>query len=184
MLTLKNRQGESLLKKRVIVLPKHFEVNVRAGAVLNQAILDIESDAEIQIEVLNPHSSLVYEKTGILYKCQVECAVVPLALNLKITFKFGGECIVTVPFPARGFKLIREQQELISTDLVIHDLLNTELTVYSYDRPAKLGFDLVLKTKNNQKHALPFYRTQLKVKQGISSINLSLYTTKIDNSLK
>ena len=172
MLTLKNRQGESLLKKRVIVLPKHFEVNVRAGAVLNQAILDIESDAEIQIEVLNPHSSLVYEKTGILYKCQVECAVVPLALNLKITFKFGGECIVTVPFPARGFKLIREQQELISTDLVIHDLLNTELTVYSYDRPAKLGFDLVLKTKNNQKHALPFYRTQLKVKQGISLINL------------
>ena len=172
MLTLKNRQGESLLKKKVIVLPKHFEVNVRAGAVLNQAILDIESDAEIQIEVLNPHSSLVYEKTGISYKCQVECAVVPLALNLKITFKFGGECIVTVPFPARGFKLINEQKEVTSKDLVIHDLLNTELQVYSYDRAAKLNFDIVLKTKKNQGYDVPFYRKKIKVKQGISSINL------------
>lgn len=172
MLTLKNRQGESLLKKRVIILPKHFEVNVRAGAVLNQAILDIESDAEIQIEVLNPHSSLVYEKTGLSYKCQVECAVVPLALNLKITFKFGGECIVTVPFPARGFKLINEQKEVTSKDLVIHDLLNTELQVYSYDRAAKLNFDIVLKTKKNQGYDVPFYRKKIKVKQGISSINL------------
>lgn len=172
MLTLKNRQGESLLKKKVIVLPKYFEVNVRAGVGLNQAILDIESDAEIQIEVLNPHSSLVYEKTGISYKCQVECAVVPLALNLKITFKFGGECIVTVPFPARGFKLINEQKEVTSTDLVIHDLLNTELQVYSYDRAAKLNFDIVLKTKRNLGRDVPFYRKKIKVKQGISSINL------------
>lgn len=172
MLTLKNRQGESLLKKKVVVLPKHFEVNVRAGAVLNQAILDIESDAEIQIEVLNPHLSLVYEKTGISYKCQVECAVVPLALNLKITFKFGGECIVTVPFPARGFKLINEQKEVTSKDLVIHDLLDTELQVYSYDRAAKLNFDIVLKTKKNQGYDVPFYRKKIKVKQGISSINL------------
>ncbi|NKG39070.1 hypothetical protein CAI22_15395 [Acinetobacter johnsonii] len=172
MLTLKNRQGESLFKKKVVILPKYFEVNVRAGAVLNQAILDIKSDAEIQIEVLNPHSSLVYEKTGISYKCQVECAVVPLALNLKITFKFGGECIVTVPFPARGFKLINEQKEVTSKDLVIHDLLNTELQVYSYDRAAKLNFDIVLKTKKNQGHDVPFYRKKIKVKQGISSINL------------
>lgn len=172
MLTLKNKQGESLFKKKVVILPQHFKVTAQASHVLNQAIIHIESDAEIQIELLTPQSSLVCQKTGMSYQCAVQCQSVPLELNLKITFKFGGECIVTVPFPARGFKLIREQQELISTDLVIHDLLNTELTVYSYDRPAKLGFDLVLKTKNNQKHALPFYRTQLKVKQGISSINL------------
>lgn len=172
MLTLKNKQGESLFKKKVVILPQHFKVTAQASHVLNQAIIHIESDAEIQIELLTPQSSLVCQKTGMSYQCAVQCQSVPLELNLKITFKFGGECIVTVPFPARGFKLIREQQELISTDLVIHDLLNTELTVYSYDRPAKLGFDLVLKTKNNQRHTLPFYRIQLKVKQGISSINL------------
>ncbi|EPY9054694.1 STY4851/ECs_5259 family protein, partial [Acinetobacter baumannii] len=172
MLTLKNRKGESLLKKKVVILPKHFKVMVQAGVTLDQAILDIESDAEIHIEVSNSHSSLVYEKIGISYKCQVKCAVVPLALNLKITFKFGGECIVTVPFPARGFKLINEQKEVTSKDLVIHDLLNTELQVYSYDRAAKLNFDIVLKTKINQGHAVPFYRKKIKVKQGISSINL------------
>lgn len=172
MLTLKNRKGESLLKKKVVILPKHFKVMVQAGVTLVQAILDIESDAEIHIEVSNSHSSLVYEKIGISYKCQVKCAVVPLALNLKITFKFGGECIVTVPFPARGFKLINEQKEVTSKDLVIHDLLNTELQVYSYDRAAKLNFDIVLKTKINQGHAVPFYRKKIKVKQGISSINL------------
>lgn len=172
MLTLKNRKGESLLKKKVVILPKHFKVMVQAGVTLDQAILDIESDAEIHIEVSNSHSSLVYEKIGISYKCQVKCAVVPLALNLKIIFKFGGECIVTVPFPARGFKLINEQKEVTSKDLVIHDLLNTELQVYSYDRAAKLNFDIVLKTKINQGHAVPFYRKKIKVKQGISSINL------------
>lgn len=172
MLTLKNSKGESLLKKKVVILPKHFKVMVQAGVTLDQAILDIESDAEIHIEVSNSHSSLVYEKIGISYKCQVKCAVVPLALNLKITFKFGGECIVTVPFPARGFKLINEQKEVTSKDLVIHDLLNTELQVYSYDRAAKLNFDIVLKTKINQGHAVPFYRKKIKVKQGISSINL------------
>lgn len=172
MLTLKNRQGESLFKKKVVILPQHFKVMVQAGTTLDQAILYIESDAEIHIEVLNPHSSLEYEKTGISYKCEVQCAVVPLALNLKVTFKFGGECIFTVPFPARGLKLINEQKEVTSKDLVIHDLLNTELKVYSYDRPAKLCFEIVLKTKKNQSHDVPFYRTQIKVKQGISSINL------------
>ncbi|MBU0384338.1 STY4851/ECs_5259 family protein, partial [Acinetobacter baumannii] len=50
--------------------------------------------------------------------------------------------------------------------------LNTELQVYSYDRAAKLNFDIVLKTKINQGHAVPFYRKKIKVKQGISSINL------------
>lgn len=172
MLTLKNRQGESLFKKKVVILPKCFEVNVRAGVGLNQAVLHIESDAEIQIEVLNPHTSLDYAKSGIVYSCQVKCAVVPLALNLKITFKFGGECIVTVPYPARGFKLINEQKEVTSTDLVIPDLLNTELQVYSYDRAAKLNFDIVLKTKRNLGRDVPFYRKKIKVKQGISSINL------------
>ncbi|TCM67539.1 hypothetical protein EC844_10853 [Acinetobacter calcoaceticus] len=172
MLTLKNRQGESLFKKKVVILPQHFKVMVQAGTTLDQAILYIESDAEIHIEVLNPCSSLEYEKTGISYKCDVQCAVVPLALNLKVTFKFGGECFFSVPFPARGLKLINEHKEVTSKDLVVHDLLNTELKVYSYDRPAKLCFDIFLKTKKNQSHDLPFYRKKIKVKQGISSINL------------
>lgn len=172
MLTLKNRQGESLFKKKVVILPQHFEVIVRAGPALDQAIVYIESDAEIRIEVLSPYSRLEYEKTGISYRCQVQCAVVPLSLILKVTFRFGGECIFKLPFPARGFKLIKEQKEVISKDLVINDLLSTELKVYSYDRPAKLSFEIVLKTKKNQSHDLPFYRTQIKVKQGISSINL------------
>ncbi|WP_257233350.1 STY4851/ECs_5259 family protein [Acinetobacter sp. YH12054] len=172
MLTLKNRQGESLFKKKVVILPKCFEINVRAGTGLNQAILHIESDAEIQIQVLNPNTSVDYVKSGIVYNYQVKCEEVPLALNLKVTFKFGGECLVTVPYPARGFKLINKQKELTSTDLVIHDLLNTELQVYSYDRAAKLNFDIVLRTKRNLGRDVPFYRKKIKVKQGISSINL------------
>ncbi|MCZ3127983.1 STY4851/ECs_5259 family protein [Acinetobacter baumannii] len=183
MLTLKNRQGESLLKKKVVILPPHFKVMVQAGMTLDQAILDIESDAEIKIEVLNPHSSLAYEKTGISYNCQVKCAVVPLVLNLKITFKFGGECIVTVPFPTRGLKLISEQKEVTSKELVIHDLLNTELKVYSYDRSAKLCFEIVLKTKKNKSHDVPFYRTQIKVKQGISLINLYEFVEDVKSVL-
>ena len=183
MLTLKNRKGESLLKKKVVILPKHFKVMVQAGVTLDQAILDIESDTEIKIEVLNPHSSLAYEKTGISYNCQVKCAVVPLVLNLKITFKFGGECIVTVPFPARGLKLISEQKEVTSKELVIHDLLNTELKVYSYDRSAKLCFEIVLKTKKNKSHDVPFYRTQIKVKQGISLINLYEFVEDVKSVL-
>lgn len=183
MLTLKNRQGESLFKKKVVILPQHFKVVVQAGTTLDQAIIYIESDAEIQIEVLNPYSSLDYEKTGMSYKCQVQCAVIPLALNLTVTFKFGGECVFAIPFPARGFKLIREQRELTSQDLVINDLLSTELKVYSYDRSAKLGFDIVLKTKKNQRHDLPFYRTQIKVKQGISSINLYEFVEDVKSVL-
>lgn len=172
MLTLKNRQGESLFKKKVTILPQHFKVTVHAGATLEQASIMIESDAEIHIEVLSPHVRLKYKKMGICYDCQVQCRVVPVVLKLKVTFKFGGECIFTVPYPARGFKLISEQKEVTTNDLVIADLLSTELHVYSYDRPAKLIFDIVLKTKKNQKYDLPFYRTKIKVKQGISSINL------------
>lgn len=183
MLTLKNLNGENLLKKQVIILPPSFKVETKAGYKLEEAEICITSDAQIQIEVLNPDTLLNISNSGLIYKCSIRCLEVPLELKLKITFKFGGEFLLSVPFPARGIKLVNDHGEMKSKEFVISDLISTELIVYSYERPTTFCFEVLLKSKKNHEQNPPFYRAKIKVKQGISFINLYDFIEEIKGIL-
>lgn len=147
-LAVRNRSSDTLLRRKVGILPADFRIELRSGESPGQGsvlvytqqpcLLQI-ADESIQVQQLkgDGHAELRLSSEGIP----------PICFHLSITPNLLAEPIVLVlPFPSSGCLAFDARGLPLKRDICVEELLGTRLYLFGRNgAPTKFGLELTLK---------------------------------------
>lgn len=145
-LSVRNPNNESLLRRKVGVLPTDFKLELKCGDVPSQGSILIFTNQTCITQVLdeNIKVSRVKKHDHIELK-MIAIGMPPAKINLEITPNLLGDPVqVEVPFPTSGSMAFDADGNALKKDISLNDLLGSR--VYLFGRNGlKTKFDLELR---------------------------------------
>mgnify|MGYP000999241783 CR=1 FL=1 len=175
-ISIRNKTGETLLRKRVGILPPNFKIEIKNGEKTCEGSIFIYPRISYFIEIENQN-----------IKCQrinhddfIELKLVaqglpPSHVNLALTPNLERPSIqIKLPFPASGHLAFDKDGNQLSKEIMLTNLLGARLYLFKYsDRTTKFTIELSLKGRTSSSVNFKWHYT---VKE--KPLEISLFSLK------
>lgn len=146
-ISVKNSQGETLLRKQVGILPEDFIVELKASQHPNQGSIIFRTATKCIFRVLDENMTFRRVSTNGSIELQLTAENIPPArVAIEVTFNLMSEPVVLeLPFPASGVLAFDCQQKPLAHSLTTSDLLGSRLFLFAReDHPVRYTLELRL----------------------------------------
>ncbi|WP_417509562.1 STY4851/ECs_5259 family protein [Methylophaga sp.] len=177
-ISIKNKNNETLLRRKIGILPADFKLETRAGAQPNQGELIISTRHNCLLQVENEGVKVTSKTVEGGRRLLVDTVgMPPQKLKLTITPSLLNQSVaLEVPFPARGCLAFDKSGQYLSAGICIEELLGARMYLYgAVDRPIKYKLSLGLKGRIFQ-HAVYEWRYTA----GEQPVEISLFNLRHD----
>lgn len=180
LLTAKTSSGIILLRKRIGILPKDFEIELVNGETPTQGIVRVKTNSPCtwdviseDVQVKNSHKS-----QGVKQIWLDSIGKPPASIIISIRANILSDPIlIEVPFPARGAIAYNRDGKLLASRLTVNDLLGSRLHLFSTQGiPANFQIEAVIKTMGQGNSKTPYFQWHYKVTD--KPLEVSLYGLK------
>lgn len=142
--SIRNDSGETLLRRKIGILPADFQIALTSGHRAGQGLIRITSAQRCLINInddqLQVHRTREEGATTLRVQATGE---IPAEINMRVTPSLAYDPIeVRLPFPYVGCMALDCNGKLLANDLSVDDLLGARLMLYG--TPGHLGFSLTL----------------------------------------
>ncbi|MBR8842151.1 STY4851/ECs_5259 family protein [Pseudoalteromonas sp. JC3] len=176
-LSVKNRDGDTLLRRCIAVLPEDLVIDSKAG---NQfAEVRVTASRTQNVSVIAAHFQVSSEKlsNGRLFRLSPENEP-PANFTLQIQANLLEDPIsITLPYPVSGIFAFDNEGQPLKHELTVEQLLGAEVNLYSAKTyPEEVSIELALKPINRTS---PRYFSKVKVADRTLSVSLYSFKEKI-----
>lgn len=150
-LSYRNAKNQTLLQKRIGVLPQDFELNLTSGDKPNEGIVTLKTKSLCCYQIKGV-SELRRDKSeaGSQHIYLKEEGIPPDYFKLVVLVNLASDPIVlTLPFPAKGAVAYDKNGQLLKRQISLDSLLGSRLHLFS-NAGQRNHFELELSLKNNQ----------------------------------
>ncbi|WP_418358902.1 STY4851/ECs_5259 family protein [Shewanella basaltis] len=180
---LKNKDGETLFRKRIGILPPGVKITTKTGAELGKGEIYIETNNKMVYSISTEGVSFVKKDTNEGVCLQLTCTGLPPAeLSLQITPNLMGTPIsIKLPYPRQGAFVFDCNGKPLKKHLSIDDLLGSRLHLFaSAECSANFEIDIVLE---NQGRSPPYFKHTFHVGEQPTIISLHSFKDEINELL-
>lgn len=153
-LSLRNEQGESVLRRKVGVLPPDFELVLGRGDSPQSGYIWLHSQYDMHYELLDEgiESFEIYDQNNPVYEgLQISCAGnPPPTVRLSLRFGTADPIVLTLPFPSTGFLAFDSQGRPLPRNITLDNLLGTRLYLFGSTELSVTEYDLALSLRGER----------------------------------
>lgn len=182
-ISIRNENNETLLRRKIGVLPSDFQLEIKSREQTNEGVIIISTQhscwyrlKDKELEVGRKKS---VNKTEIMIKAE---GVPPTSLVLQVTPNLAGNPIeIILPFPTKGCLVLDVNGQLLPKNITINDLLGTRAFLFGRNgEPARFRLELRLISRARQQALHEWCYTA-----GERPVELNLYSLRehIENLL-
>lgn len=145
---VRNRSGETLLRRRIGILPADFRLELRSGERPGQGSILVHSLQRCLLQVMDDGliTQQVKREGHTELKVSTE-GLPPLRLRLSVTPNLSSDPVeIELPFPNSGCLAIDGSGKQLKRDISVDDLLGARIYLFGRNgAPTKFGLELTLK---------------------------------------
>ncbi|QUM81406.1 hypothetical protein HWV01_14485 [Moritella sp. 5] len=159
--SLKNTNNETVLLKRIGILPADFKIDIVAGSRPNEGMLKVSTKSNCQSSVITPNVEVQMDKLGTCNEISLKVEGTPPAfITLSVLVSsMSDPILLDVPFPAKGCIAFNASGEPLSKKASIDDLLGSRLYLFTEQgRSVRYKVELTLKLSGSFNSAPPCYQ--------------------------
>lgn len=176
-IAVKNREGMTLLRRRVGVLPSDFEIELHAQESIQRGAISIKTKSNCFFEINNENVSFkkIDIDGGYQIALQVE-GTPPTILNFRVYPSLSSDPItIFLPYPGVGHLLIDDDEQVITRkNLCVDQLLGVRAVLFGrHNRNTAFKIEMTLSGTRARR---AYYAWQYRV--GNKPIELSLYSLR------
>ena len=180
LFTAKTKDGVILLRKRIGILPRDFDIEMFSGATPKHGIISVITSYPCVCTVLSEQikvDSLV-KKQGVTEIALSVAGMPPATVSIQIRAGLIAEPIVIdVPFPSKGAVAYNADGHTLAPNLAVEDLLGSRLHLFSTQgNPANFQLEAVAISRLIGSHKIPYFRWRYRVAD--KPVEVSLYGLK------
>lgn len=151
--SVRNTHNETLLRRKIGVLPADFNIEIKSGELANEGSIVILTQhpcmyvlKDKTLEVARKRST---GQTEILIKAE---GMPPAFVSLQIYPNLGADPVeMTLPFPAKGCLALDANESTLDKNITLHDLLGSRAFLFSKNGdPTRFSLELHLRSKSGQ----------------------------------
>lgn len=178
--SLKDEQGETLLRRRFGVLPKGFKTSLFAASTNNQARIVIHNEGPLFLQVLDGSikSQLLETNNETVIRLDSDSEETPVSLTLAVSSGTDMDPVrLRLPYPYQGVRLLDSNGvALDENNLIVDQLLGMQLLISSDSTRGK-SFYICMALVGNSKQRL---KREYVVNVGQAPMLLSLFSYQHD----
>jgi len=145
---VRNRSGDTLLRRKVGILPADFHIELRSGEGPGQGSILVHTQQPCLLQIADESIRVQQLKGDGHAELRLSCVgIPPISFHLTITPSLLADPIVLVlPFPSSGCLAFDASGQPLKRDICVDDLLGTRLYLFGRNgAPTKFGIELTLK---------------------------------------
>lgn len=149
-ISVRNENNETLLRRKVGILPSDFQLEIKSREQANEGLIIISTQHpclyRLNDKTLEVGRSKSKNKTEIMIKAE---GVPPTSVVLQITPNLAGNPIeIILPFPTKGCLVLDANGQLLPKNITINDLLGTRAFLFGKNgEPARFRLELRLMSR-------------------------------------
>lgn len=181
--SVRNSDNETILRRKIGILPADFNVQIHGGDQANEGTIVISTQHPCMSVLKNKTFEIARKRaagrTEILLKAE---GIPPAFISLEVYPNLGADSIeLTLPYPAKGCLVFDANGDLLEKNITLHDLLGSRAYLFGKNgEPTRFSLELHLRTINGQQAWHEWFYTA-----GERPIELNLYSLRehIENLL-
>jgi len=153
-LSLRNEQGETILRRKVGILPPDFQLELGKGDSPQDGFIWIKTQHSIDYALLNADikSTYIYDQNdptyeGLLLNCTGNP---PPTVDLQLRFGTADPIVITLPFPSTGFLAFDQNSDPLPRSITVEDLLGARLYLFGGPEITTTEYELALRLKGEK----------------------------------
>ncbi len=151
-------EGKTLYRRKIAILPKDFEIQLRAGTTPKEGTLNIFSERPFIYEVSTDVETKVHSAEGTKIIELLSKGIPPIQINLLVQANLLAEPIsLNIPFPSRGALAFDSNGKSLPTHCSIDELLGARLLLFRAPNKAKTEFEIELKAPTSARDNPSYY---------------------------
>lgn len=175
--SVRNEQGEALLRRKIGILPPDFHLEIESGRNPNEGVIWIQTIESGHYEILDSDLTQQTEYytenyTGLSLKSDGQP---PSHVQVQLRFGAAEPIVLTVPFPSSGFLAFNAAGVQLPRELSITELLGTRLYLFGRAQSTFTIYHLALTLKGEKRLNL-YHEWQVQVES--QPIEISLFSLK------
>ena len=182
-ISVRNENNETLLRKKIGILPNDFSLEIKNGQQANEGSVIITTQHpclySLKEKTLEVGRERLPGSTEIIMKAE---GIPPASISLQITPNLtANPIIIRLPFPARGCLAFDKDKKPLPKNLTINDLLGARAYLFGKNgEPTRYQLELCLHSRNGMQA-----RYEWHYNAGEFPVELTLYSLRehIDNLL-
>ncbi|WP_409075343.1 STY4851/ECs_5259 family protein [Pantoea sp. C3] len=149
-ISIRNEDNETLLRRKVGILPSDFQLEIKSREQANEGVIIISTQHpclyRLKDKDLEVGRRKSVNKTEIMIKAE---GVPPTSVVLQVTPNLAGNPIeIILPFPTKGCLVLDVNGQLLSKNITINDLLGTRAFLFGRNgEPARFRLELRLMSR-------------------------------------
>ncbi|HAD4903081.1 TPA_asm: hypothetical protein G1S94_11080 [Salmonella enterica subsp. enterica serovar Typhi str. CT18] len=182
-ISVRNENDETLLRKKIGILPNDFSLEIKNGQQANEGSVIITTQHpclySLEEKTLEVGRKRLPDSTEIMMKAE---GIPPASISLQITPNLTANPIVIwLPFPARGCLAFDKDEKPLPKNLTINDLLGARAYLFGKNgEPTRYQLELRLRSRSGMQAWYEWHYSA-----GECPVELTLYSLRehIDNLL-
>lgn len=182
-ISVRNENNETLLRKKIGILPNDFSLEIKNGQQANEGSVIITTQHpclySLKEKTLEVGRKRLPGSTEIMMKAE---GIPPASISLQITLNLTANPIVIwLPFPARGCLAFDKDEKPLPKNLTINDLLGARAYLFGKNgEPTRYQLELRLRSRSGMQAWYEWHYSA-----GECPVELTLYSLRehIDNLL-
>ncbi|MFS7243713.1 STY4851/ECs_5259 family protein [Serratia proteamaculans] len=152
-ISIRNEDNETLLRRKVGILPSDFQLEIKSREQANEGVIIISTQHpclyRLKDKTLEVGRSKSANKTEIMIKAE---SVPPTSVVLQVTPNLAGNPIdIILPFPTKGCLVLDVNGQHLPKNITINDLLGTRAFLFGKNgEPARFRLELRLMSRTRQ----------------------------------
>lgn len=146
--SVRNRSGDTLLRRKVGILPADFRLELRSGESPGQGSVLVHTQQPCLLQIADESIRVQQLKGEGHAELRLSCeGIPPISFHLTITPSLLADPVVLVlPFPSSGCLAFDASGQPLKRDICVDELLGTRLYLFGRNgAPTKFGLELTLK---------------------------------------
>ncbi|HFP9407384.1 TPA: STY4851/ECs_5259 family protein [Raoultella planticola] len=149
-ISIRNEDNETLLRRKVGILPSDFQLEIKSREQANEGVIIISTQHpclyRLKDKTLEVGRSKSANKTEIMIKAE---GVPPTSVVLQVTPNLAGNPIdIILPFPTKGCLVLDVNGQHLRKNITINDLLGTRAFLFGKNgEPARFRLELRLMSR-------------------------------------
>ncbi|OGQ53910.1 MAG: hypothetical protein A3J24_07170 [Deltaproteobacteria bacterium RIFCSPLOWO2_02_FULL_53_8] len=172
---VRNRSGDTLLRRKIGILPADFRLELRSGERPGQGSILVHTQQRCLLKVVDDglQAQQIRREDHIELKLSTE-GLPPIRLRLSVTPSLLSDPVeIELPFPNSGCLAIDGSGKQLKRDISVDDLLGARIYLFGrHGAPTKFGLELTLKGNTAKNASYSWSYTAAEKYQEISLFNI------------